>query len=249
MDSAPRRLLAAGIGALALVVGIAAACKPHPDRPPRTTATTGTTVPGAIDCGTLNYTSGAPTTRLVIIESEGRCLLDAFAAGRPAHFVTITGTDGSRVVYDVLGPRLLRVTTATLVQECTNLSTDTSYLKPGNCSPVPPGAPPLEGIDCGVIAYASGWPTTFPQNLTMGAGKCFTDAWAAGTPARMVTRDQTDGEGGHIRITTYDVLGSGQLRVITDNRQSAPPGGITTKVCTSLTATMSQLQPGGCTPA
>jgi hypothetical protein len=261
MDSRTRRVLAAAIGLAAVVVGLAAACRPggghHPPGP--TTTTTGTLpgpAPGAIDCGTIDYASGAPTTRLVDIRTgPGKCFSDAFATGQPARLVTTGGSTPEgpygAATFDVLSPGQLRVVSedGSLVQLCTNLSTSTSYLLPGSCTPQPPAAPPWTGTDCGTIPYASGWPTTIPFPLTMGAGKCFTDAWAAGTPARLVTRDQTDGHGGHIRIVIYDILGPGQLRVTTDARQSAPPGPVTTERCTGLAVTGNRLSPQDCTPA
>lgn len=103
--------------------------------------------------------------------------------------------------------------------------------------------------DCGTIAYASGWPTTFVVLLDRGAGRCFLDAWDAGAPARLITRDQTDGQGGHILIVTYEVLGSGRLRVTTDASQTVTPEPVRVELCTGLTHTMSRLQPQDCRPA
>jgi hypothetical protein len=261
MDSRTRRGLAAAIGLAAVVVGLAAACRPdgghHPPGP--TTTTTGTVPgppPGAIDCGTINYASGAPTTMLVVIDTgPGRCLLDAFAAGQPARLVTKGGSTPEgpwgAATFDVLGPRQLRVASAgsELVQLCANLSHDTSYLRPSQCTPQPPAAPPFTGTDCGTLLYAGGWPTTAPVFLTGGEGKCFTDAWAAGTPARLVSRDQTDGHGSHILIVIYDILGPGQLRVTTDPRQSTTPGPVSTRQCTGLAINGNRLAPQDCTPA
>ena len=53
----------------------------------------------------------------------------------------------------------------------------------------------VPGEDCGTLAYASGWPTTTATRR--GWADCILGHWTAGTPARMTTRDQTDGNGGH----------------------------------------------------
>jgi hypothetical protein len=257
-----RRVLAALLGGLVLLIA-AAACQPdRPHRPPGT-PTTGTTarvpdtLPGTINCGSILYSdvTGYPTTRYWNPTLDASCLLNALEAGRRARFVSIDRRDDQRgltgyTYYDVLGPEQLRIIYESgLVQECRTASVESNRLVGHNCTPQPPAAPPLVGTDCGTIAYASGWPTTMLVDLQFGAGKCFLDAWAAGQPARVTTRDQTDGQGGHIRIVIYDVLGAGQLRVITDSRQAVGAGGITTQRCTSLTASMTHLQPGGCTPA
>jgi hypothetical protein len=250
MDSSSRRrAIAAAVGVVALIAIAIACTNPGGPRPPRTTTTSTTTDtrPGTVDCGTINYASGAPTTRLVLIEPYAQCLLANFEPGTPARLATINEPGGAgNVLYEVIGPRLLRVTSPSLVQHCTNLSYDTSTLRPGMCTPQPPAAPPLAGEDCGTILYSTGWPTVPP--ITLGrAGECFMGHWATGTPARITTRDQTDGNGGHIRIVIYDVLGTGQLRITTDNRQAQPPGPVVSQRCTGLTASISRLQPQGCT--
>jgi hypothetical protein len=279
MNSIHRRRAIAAVAGLGLAAGAAAvACKPsgHPWPPRPTTTTTATTSPqptivgGAIDCGRLNGDSGYPTTLYEPLDrGPGKCFLDAWAAGTPAVLVTYRLTSGvpptpgapttypnshvTRVTYVITGGGRVTVTTETadgpVQQECTSITHDTTRLTVGGCSPLPPSAPPFDGRNCGTIAYASGWPTTFLVSLETGVGQCFLDAWAAGTPARLVTRDQTDGQGGHIAITTYDVLGPGQLRVTTDGRQRATPQPVTTELCTGLTHDASRLHPENCRPA
>lgn len=101
-------------------------------------------------------------------------------------------------------------------------------------------------VDCGVVYRASGWPTTFvpsPSTFT-----CLADAFAAGTPARLVDREQTDGYGGAILVTTYDVLGPGSLRVTVDATQAADrPQVVTVSECTGVVAEMIRLVTSGCT--
>jgi hypothetical protein len=101
-------------------------------------------------------------------------------------------------------------------------------------------------IDCGIIYRASGWPTTFVPNID--AFTCLQTAFDADTPARLVDREQTDGEGGAILVTTYDVLGPGRVRVTVDAREAADrPQRITVSECTGLVAVPIVVTPSGCT--
>jgi hypothetical protein len=101
-------------------------------------------------------------------------------------------------------------------------------------------------LDCGTLYRAAGWPTTFA--MFPGAFSCLADAFTAGTPARLVDREQTDGYGGAILITTYDVLGPGQLRVTVDATQAADrPQVVTVSRCTGVVAEMQALVTSGCT--
>jgi hypothetical protein len=273
MESNHRRRVLAAVTGVALGVGaVTVACThgPPPHHPPpshpRTTATTATTATSSdtLDCGTINYASGWPTTlRVTLDQGPGQCFLDAWYGGTRARLVTREQTDGQGghpivTTLEALGPENLRVTTDSdgavdprplLVQECRQLARIDPRLVPKDCSPLPPAAPPFEGRFCGTIAYASGWPTTLVVNIETGAGRCLLDAWAAGTPARLVTRDQTDGRGDHILIRIYDVLGTGQLRVVTDPRQTVDGGDVTVERCTGLTHSSTRLQPEGCAPA
>ena len=101
-------------------------------------------------------------------------------------------------------------------------------------------------IDCGTVYRASGWPTTFVPSPT--SFSCLADAFAAGTPARLVDREQTDGFGGAILITTYDVLGPGDLRLTVDATNAADrPQVVTVSRCTDVVAEMMDLVASGCT--
>jgi hypothetical protein len=209
--------------------------------------------------------SGWPTTTVTNWNGgPGRCFFDAWAAGRPATLVVREQTDGQGghilvTTYQVLeAGRLLVTADATGAQppggvtqrECHTVTHGTISIQPAQCEYLPPGAPLWDGPGCGTIAYASGWPTTRPVNLEIDpAGRCFLDAWEAGGYMRLVTREQTDGQGGHIVITTYDVVGRAELNVYTDRRDAQPPGGVTAEHCTGLTHDPSHLHPEGCTPA
>jgi hypothetical protein len=91
---------------------------------------------------------------------------------------------------------------------------------------------PSGELDCGTLYLASGWPTT--AAVSPYAFDCILDAFSTGTPARFVERAQTDGEGGHIRITTYSVIGVEEVQRVVDSTGALPPGDITTTVCTGL---------------
>jgi hypothetical protein len=114
----------------------------------------------------------------------------------------------------------------------------------GTTATTRPGSGP---IDCGTIYYASGWPTTMVVNIEI-VGACFLDAWETGTRAKLVTREQTDGQGGHILIKTYEVRGPGELRVRTDPTQTVTPGPVRIETCSTLTHNLTHLIPGDCLP-
>lgn len=101
-------------------------------------------------------------------------------------------------------------------------------------------------VDCGILYRAAGWPTTLLPSVQ--AITCLQDAFDAGTPARLVDRAQTDGEGGAILVTTYDILGPGNVRVTVDAREAADrPRGITVSECTGLATELVTIAPSGCT--
>lgn len=101
-------------------------------------------------------------------------------------------------------------------------------------------------INCGTVYRANGWPTTIP--IRPDAFTCLADAFAAGTPARLVDREQTDGYGGAILITTYDALGPGDLRMTVDARNAADrPQVVTVSRCTGVVADGIRLVVSGCT--
>ena len=99
-------------------------------------------------------------------------------------------------------------------------------------------------IDCGTRYLASGWPTTtvpYP-----GFADCIQQAFASGTSAIYVERAQTDGEGGHIEITTYEVVGARLVRRTVDSTGAQPPGGVVVSTCTGLTHDSQVVVASGC---
>lgn len=129
------------------------------------------------------------------------------------------------------GPTTVRVTTSQ--------TTLPGPAGPGTTAPVPTGV-----ADCGTVYYAAGWPTTF----YMRPSPCITDAFAKGTPARLTTREQTDGHGGHILVKTYEVVGVGEFLYTVDATGAMPSGPVTTEHCSLLTSDGQFLHAGGCTP-
>ncbi len=107
---------------------------------------------------------------------------------------------------------------------------------------------PAGQIDCGTAYLASGWPTTILPSPALQ--QCILSAFAAGRPAIYRERAQTDGQGGHIKITTYEVIGVHQVRRTVDATGAQPPGAVTVSVCTGLASGQDgQLAASGCTPA
>ena len=119
--------------------------------------------------------------------------------------------------------------------------------------PVPAG-----GTDCTIVDEMSGWPTT----VTMPASQesaCITQAFAAGTPARLViihatnvetSRKTADGYSLPAAIVvTYVVKGPGRVEVVTDRTEAG--GAVVTQTCTGLPAPNpgEALTPTGCTPS
>lgn len=108
-----------------------------------------------------------------------------------------------------------------------------------------PGTPQ----DCGTIRYASGWPTTTAMLPSNPMIDCIRSAFASGHEAKLITREQTDGLGGHILITTYETVGVHQL-VLTVDRTGAldPPHDVTRSACSELTFEVPYLHAGNCHP-
>ena len=101
-------------------------------------------------------------------------------------------------------------------------------------------------VDCGTRYLASGWPTTtvpYP-----GFADCIQQAFASGTAAIYVERAQTDGEGGHIEITTYEVVGVRQVRRTVDSTGAQPPGGVVVSTCTGMGHDSQVVVASGCHP-
>jgi hypothetical protein len=131
--------------------------------------------------------------------------------------------------------------------------------------PVPPSGPTpittattpattpgtVAGKNCGTVYYATGWPTTPAVFIERQGGDCLRTAFLAGDPARLVTRQQTDGAGGHILITTYDVIGVSRLRVTADPTGAAEPGPVAVSECGGLdfSSDHHSILVSDCTPA
>jgi hypothetical protein len=103
-------------------------------------------------------------------------------------------------------------------------------------------------INCGIDYLASGWPTTTAP--TPATFTCILDAFAAGSSAQFIEREQTDGNGGHIRVTTFQIIGVRSVKVTVDSTGAQPRGGVTVESCGALTAPAGAivLQTGSCTP-
>ncbi|MCU0269570.1 MAG: hypothetical protein MUF83_13135 [Acidimicrobiales bacterium] len=123
---------------------------------PPSSGTTDTADPGGpVDCGSITP-SGWPTTTAPN-PAVTTCLVDAFDAGTPATLLEVSygAPDGGgdpayrhEIRYEVIGERLLRVTTdwatatapdapdTVTVEECTELAPDTMWPAPGNCTVV-----------------------------------------------------------------------------------------------------------------
>ncbi len=114
-------------------------------------------------------------------------------------------------------------------------------------APTTSSTTPTGQIDCGTAYLASGWPTTTVPSPAVQ--QCILSAFSAGTAAIYRERAQTDGEGGHIQITTYEVIGVRQVRRTVDATGAQPPGAITVSVCSGLASGPDgQLAASACTP-
>lgn len=106
-------------------------------------------------------------------------------------------------------------------------------------APTTSGAAPsttLVGEDCGTLDNLFGWPTTMLWDSR--PGQCLVDAFDAGTPKHLTLFEQTDGEGGHPRITTFEVIGRGSVRLTVDSTRAADgDAGVDITTCTELTTT------------
>jgi len=104
---------------------------------------------------------------------------------------------------------------------------------------------PAGQLDCGIQYMSWGWPTT---TVAMpGTFDCILGAFTTGTSARFIQREQTDGSGGHIKITTYGVVGTRSVRVTVDSSGALPPAGISITICTQLSYSFPRLTIGDCT--
>jgi hypothetical protein len=128
----------------------------------------------------------------------------------------------------------------------------------GSASPVRHYPPvPAGGTDCGIVDEMSGWPTTVTMPASQEA-TCITQAFAAGTPARLVIIHASNVETGRKTadgyalpaglLVTYVVKGPGRVEVVTDRTEAG--GTVVTQACTGLPAPNpgEALMPTGCSP-
>lgn len=125
------------------------------------------------------------------------------------------------------------VTTTWLVPE-TTVAPTTEPDPTGPTGPDPTDPTTAPGVlDCGTQYLASGWPTTPAPSRLMA--ECIVAAFETGRPATYAERAQTDGEGGHIMVTRFDVTAVRVVVVTVDATAAQPPGGVTTRTCHGLT--------------
>jgi hypothetical protein len=113
-------------------------------------------------------------------------------------------------------------------------------------APPVPTSVPVSG-NCGTLFLASGWPTTTmpdPQTTT-----CIYAALGAGRSARLTEVAETDGEGGHPRVTTFRVTARNRLLVTINNTKAKPRGAVQKWGCTGLAARADELVATGCKKA
>jgi len=91
-----------------------------------------------------------------------------------------------------------------------------------------------KGTTCGTDYLASGWPTTTVPGPAYAA--CILHAFATGRHATYREAAQTDGRGGHVEVTTYEVVGIHEVLVIVDAAKALHPGPIRERKCTVLVA-------------
>jgi hypothetical protein len=110
-------------------------------------------------------------------------------------------------------------------------------------------APPVPttlqvGGNCGTHDLAGGWPTTttLPQQTTT----CIEAALRIGRSATLIEIAQTDGQGGHLRVTTFRVTARNRLLVTINNTKAKPRGTVQRWRCTGLTTSGDELVASGC---
>jgi hypothetical protein len=98
--------------------------------------------------------------------------------------------------------------------------------------------------NCGTLLLASGWPTTTmpgPQ-----ATSCIYTALRTGRSATLTEVAETDGLGGHPRVTTFRVTSRNRLLVTIDNRKAKPSGTVQKWRCTGLASRADEFVATGC---
>jgi hypothetical protein len=100
------------------------------------------------------------------------------------------------------------------------------------------------GGNCGTYFLAEGWPTT--TSIGTQATTCIGAALRRGRSAKLVEIAQTDGQGGHPRVTTFRVTARNRLLVTINNTKAKPQGTVQNWRCTGLTTSEDELVATGC---
>jgi hypothetical protein len=108
--------------------------------------------------------------------------------------------------------------------------------------PVPTSVP--TGGNCGTFFLAGGWPTT--TTIGTPATSCISAALRAGRSATLTEVAETDGRGGHPRVTTFRVTARNRLLVTINNTKAKPRGVIQKWRCTGLADQADELVATGC---
>jgi hypothetical protein len=113
-------------------------------------------------------------------------------------------------------------------------------------APPVPTSVPVSG-NCGTFFLAAGWPTT--TTIGTPATSCIGAAIRAGRSATLTEVVQTDGQGGHPRVTTFRVTARNRLLVTINNTKAKPRGTVQKWRCTGLAARADELVATGCKKA
>jgi hypothetical protein len=108
-----------------------------------------------------------------------------------------------------------------------------------------PGPPLIPGSgDCGMLFLASGWPTTTmpgPQATT-----CIYAALRTGRSATLTEVAETDGLGGHPRVTTFRVTARDRLLVTINSTKAKPRGTVQEWRCIGLATRADEIVATSC---
>jgi hypothetical protein len=113
-------------------------------------------------------------------------------------------------------------------------------------------APPVPatlqvGGNCGTHLLAGGWPTT--TTLAQQTTTCIEAALRIGRSATFTEVAQTDGQGGHPRVTTFRVTARNRLLVTINTMKAKPRGTVQKWRCTGLATSGDELVATGCKKA
>jgi hypothetical protein len=100
------------------------------------------------------------------------------------------------------------------------------------------------GGDCGAHFLAGGWPTT--TTLAQQTTTCIEAALRIGRSATLTEVAQTDGQGGHLRVTTFRVTARNRLLVTINSTKAKPQGTVQKWRCTGLATSGDELVATGC---